>query len=160
MRADHIHKAPLAQVTTPQVSMLGTIALLMVSESAYVNPEYVSLSEIRLLWAGFVFLSIESTIFFVLFCHMYWVYFNFPDFRPLIDFVFWFVHLFSLMYLFLHNSNFIFLYCSHCKVLFYFISSSCNAFVQWWNMYVSVRCVKSECEEVVFSLVFLCECIF
>ena len=71
MRADHIHKAPLAQVTTPQVSMLGTIALLMVSESAYVNPEYVSLSEIRLLWAGFVFLSIESTIFFVLFCHMY-----------------------------------------------------------------------------------------
>lgn len=55
MRADHIHKAPLAQVTTPQVSMLGTIALLMVSESAYVNPEYVSLSEIGLLWAGFVF---------------------------------------------------------------------------------------------------------
>ena len=71
MRADHIHKAPLAQVTTPQDSMVGTIALLMVSESAYVNPEYVSLSEIRLLWAGFVFLSIESTIFFVLFCHMY-----------------------------------------------------------------------------------------
>ena len=60
---DHICKPPVAQVTTPQVFMVGTIVLLMVSESSYVNHEYVSLSEIGLLWAGFVFLSTESTIF-------------------------------------------------------------------------------------------------
>ena len=42
MRGDNICKSSLAQVTTPQVSMVGTIALLMVSDSSYVNPEYVS----------------------------------------------------------------------------------------------------------------------
>ena len=111
------HQTHPSPAVPPQVSMMGTTSFLVVSESSYVNPEYLGLIEIGLLGAWFVSYSTELAIFFAYLCHMYWIYFNVHDFKSYIVFIFLLLYICLLIYLLLHrtlcNSKYIFIIYSY-----------------------------------------------
>ena len=109
--------------------MMGTTSFLVVSESSYVNPEYLGLIEIGLLGAWFVSYSTELAIFFAYLCHMYWIYFNVHDFKSYIVFIFLLLYICLLIYLLLHRTL------CNSKYIIYYLLIPQQTYYSWFSFF-------------------------